>query len=390
MRLCAIAFKPCWQDDQGRWLSDGGHPLQMAGFASLFDEMTLVIHRRRSPGTGGMLLPPAVDVVPLRSPRGTDLRRKVSVLVHLPYYLVALARIIRRADVVHTAVPSDIGLLGIFLALIMRKKLIVRYSGSWVRTGQTTVANRLTRFLMRLFAGGRNVMLATGEGDEPPARGVSWIFSTALSERELREQKPDCGRTIHRPARLAYIGRLSPEKGVPHLIDAVARLAAEGFVPLPEVTIIGDGPQRKVLEEQVRRSSLEESVQFAGQLDRQALNARLSGMDLCVQPSLTEGFSKAWLDAFVHALPVVASNVGAASSVIGNAGERGWLVPPGDPAALASRLRSVMTETADWPGLRRRCREYAEHRTLEAWRQEIGGRCAEQWGMKLVNGRLTS
>src|SRR4051812_28801142 len=52
MRVCAVSFKECWQED-GRWLTYGGFPSQMAAIASLFDEMTLVIVRVPS-RRGGM------------------------------------------------------------------------------------------------------------------------------------------------------------------------------------------------------------------------------------------------------------------------------------------------------------------------------------------------
>ena len=58
MRVCAVSFKECWQDDDGRWLSYGGFPMQMTAIASLFDAMTLVIVNGR-PRAGGMPLPVA-------------------------------------------------------------------------------------------------------------------------------------------------------------------------------------------------------------------------------------------------------------------------------------------------------------------------------------------
>jgi glycosyltransferase involved in cell wall biosynthesis len=388
MHLCAIAFKHCWQDEKGTWLSEGGHPLQMAGFASLFDSMTLVIARRGSPGKGGMPLPLQAEIVALRSPTGDDLRRKISVVLNLPYYVRSLARVIRKADVVHTAVPSDIGFIGILLARLWHKKLIVRYSGSWQATSQTTMMNRITRSLMESLAGGDNVMLATGEGDTPPAEGISWIFSTALSKKELGQALLELNRGLSVPPRLAYIGRLSDEKGVRVLIGALDLLSRDGVNPMPALTIIGDGPERENLESQVRASSCPASIQFTGQLDRSALNGTLARIDVVVQPSLTEGFSKAWLDAFAHGLPVLTSDVGAAGSVIGRNGERGWLVPPGDARALAAMVRKVMSGQYDWPALRKGCRAYVEGKTLEVWAETIGTICARQWNAKFENGKL--
>ena len=95
--------------------------------------------------------------------------------------------------------------------------------------------------------------------------------------------------------------------------------------------------------------------------------------------SHSEGYCKAWLDAMAHGLPVLTTEVGAAAAVIGRDGERGWLVPPADPAAFAAALRRVLSGDLDWAMLRGRCRAFASTRTLEAWAEEIGERCAQRW-----------
>jgi len=387
VRVCVVSFKECWQDSSGDWWSYGGFPFQMAAIASLFDEMTLLICRAR-PRTGGIRLPPRVTIVPMRLPLSADLARKVDVLAHLYYYVRTIVSGCRDADVVHVPPPGDLPLIGMVVALALRKRLLVRYGGSWAVTSRTTLTNRATRWLMRTFAGGRNVMLATGAGQEPPAPDVSWIFATGLSGAELQAIDAEVDRGLGKPPRLIYAGRLSREKGVANLVKALAALATEGFAPLPEVALAGDGPERDELERLVREVGWEGRITFWGQLDRGALSREMRRADVCVQPSLSEGFSKAWLDAFAHGVPVLSSNVGAARPAIGERGERGWLVPAGDVVALAATLRHVLTASNDWPALRRRCRAYVEGRTLETWAHLIGERCAQQWGLRFVNGRL--
>ncbi len=387
MRVCVVSFKECWEDASGTWLSYGGFPLQMGALGSLYDEMTLVIVRGPT-RSGGIPLPRYARIVPLRRPVGKDTRRKISILTHLPYYVRAIARCVRRADVVYVPLPGDIPFLGMLVAILLRKRLIANYGGSWAPNSRTTLMNRITRAWMRTFAGGRNVMLAVGEGGVPPARRMDWIFATALSRSELDRIHPVFERGLSSPPRVAYAGRLAPEKGVVYLIEAVALLKKDGATPLPFVTVIGDGPARSVLEAKARQLQCDGVVRFTGQLDRSGLSKELSLADLCVQPSLTEGLSAAWLDAMAHGLPVVASEVGAARAVIGAQGERGWLVPPGSAQALATALRRVFSSPIDWPSLRRHCRAYIEERTLEAWAQQIGQICATRWRISLVEGRL--
>lgn len=390
MRVCAITFKECWRDDAGRWHSSGGFPVQMAGIASLFDEMTLLAVER-APQAGGLPLPPRARVVPLRAPRGHDARRKLSVLAHLPYYVRTLARHARDADVVHVPLPGDIPLLGLAVGVLLRKRVLARYGGAWSPNTQTTLMNRVTRTGLRACAGGRTVVLVTGAGDARPWRGMHWLFASAISRREVRDVAPDLARPLAAPPRLAYVGRLSPEKGVLVLIEALARLRdahREGGALPPHLTLAGDGPQRAALERLVRERGCEAHVAFAGQLDRANLVALLLGTDVCVLPSLTESFCKARLDAMMCGVPVVTTEVGFGREIVGADGERGWIVPSGDAAALATTLRAVLAEPRDWPALRRRCRRYTEEFTVEAWTEAIGRICAEQWRLSFDAGKL--
>jgi glycosyltransferase involved in cell wall biosynthesis len=387
MRVCVISFKTCWQNESGQWCSYGGFPLQMEAIASLFDRMTLIIGSGE-PRPGGMPLPRGAVVVPLRLPRSSDLPRKIGVMARSPYYVARMVRHVWSADVVHLPLPGDIPLLGLALGLVLRKRTLVRYGSSWQVTAQTTTMNRMTKACMRRFAGGRNVMLATGAGQSTPTPGVEWIFSTALSNNDVARVQPVLTRGLSPVPRLVYAGRLSPEKGVAILIRALARLKAEGMQPLPVLTVVGDGPQRAELAGLVDRLGCHERVTFVGQVDRVGLGDHLGRADVCVQPSLTEGFSKAWLDAMLYGLPVLSSEVGAARWVIGSDGERGWLVSPGDVDALTCALRGVLQKPRDWPALRQRCREYVEGRTLEKWAQTIGHVCSRQWNMSLVEGKI--
>jgi glycosyltransferase involved in cell wall biosynthesis len=384
-----VSLKECWQDVDGRWLSTGGFPMQMAGIVSLFHDATLVV--AAGPQRAGALpLPPGARIRALPAPPGSNLRRKLGFLARLPSYRRPLLEEIRRADVVHVPLPGDFPLLGMVLALVMGKRLIARYGGSWVATGETTWVNRITRALMRRAAGGRNVMLATGEGSADPAPGVQWVFATALSSSEMARIRVDLSRGWSDPPRLLYAGRLSPEKGVRVLLEALSLLRDGGRVPMPRLTLAGDGPQRAELERIVAEKKLGPSVVFAGQLAREDLSTAMARADLYVQASHSEGYSKAWLDALAHGLPVLTTDVGAARSVVGEPGERGWLVPPGDARAFANRLEGLLAGPLDWPRIRRACRAFAEGRTLESWSRRIGEVCARQWGCALVGGRLES
>jgi len=365
----------------------------MAALGALFDDLTLVVVQgeRRN---GGIPLPGLARVVALRAPAGADTRRKVSVVANCWYYLASIARQVREADVVHTPVPGDIPLLGMLVAAALHKRLLAMYNGSWITNSETTWMNRVTRGLMRTLALGSDVMLAVGPSGikTVPATRMQWIFVTAIRRDELTNVNPALARAPHTPLELAYVGRLSPEKGLLHLLRALASLKADPTLTgmVPRLTIIGDGPQKADLRAAVRMLRCEDRVQFMGQLDRGESVRQLLTADVCVLPSLTEGFPKASLDAMLCGVPVVTTDVGFGLETIGSDGERGWVVPPGDVSALAAALRRVVTEPVDRPTIRLRCRRYVEDQTLEAWACRIAEICGERWNLSLMDGKLRS
>jgi glycosyltransferase involved in cell wall biosynthesis len=385
MHVCVVSFKECWQDAGGRWCSSGGFPQQMAALGNLFGAMTLVVVRV-APCAGGMPLPEGARVVSMRRPAGYGWRRKMSVLARLPEYIGTMLPHLRSADVAHAPLPGDLSLVGLAVALILRKKVVARFAGSWESTSETTFMDRVTRGGMRLLAGGRRVMLATGMGSSAPAPNMSWVASTAISQSDIALVKPDCDRTVGRPLRLAYAGRLAPEKGVEDLIEAIALLKENGMAP--NLTVFGDGPLRESLSDLARRRGCADLVAFEGQVGRPDLLRALLKTDLCVLPSLSESFCKARLDAMLCGVPVVTTPVGFGRDIVGQDGERGWLVPAHDPGAIAERLYILAAQDLDYAAIRRRCRAFAERRTVEEWALAIGEHCARQWNLALVGGKL--
>jgi glycosyltransferase involved in cell wall biosynthesis len=388
MKLCVISSKECWQDESGVWFTSGGFPLQMAGLGALFEEMTVVIVRVQ-PRPGGVPLPPSAKIVSMPRPPQGIARRRAWLVKGLPEYLRLMIAPVRQADVVHTPLPGDLPLVGMFLALMLGKRLLVRYCASWAITPHTTIMKRVMRSWMKCLAGGRNLMLATGVGASPPEPRMHWLFSTAVTQNEVDAVQPDLDRPRKTPPRLAFVGRLSPVKGLVPLVEAMALLRDEGGIDggPPHLTIMGDGPLRSELEMLVKRHRCDDLIQFTGQLNRSELVGHLLQADLCVQPSLSEGFCKALLDAMLCGVPVLATDVGANRQILGEDGQRGWILPGVEPSLLAGEIRRRLQEPLDWPALRRRCHAYVEEHTLEAWSQRIADLCAEQWKIALPNGK---
>lgn len=149
------------------------------------------------------------------------------------------------------------------------------------------------------------------------------------------------------------VGRLSPEKNVAALIEA---LHACTDAPRAGLVILGAGPQNEVVESTVARLGMRERVMLGGYVP----NGRdyLPALDALVIPSLTEGLPMVLLEAMAASLPVIATRVGQIPTVLG---DLGLLVPPGDVPALAGALSTLARDLPRFRALGARAAERVAH-----------------------------
>lgn len=136
-------------------------------------------------------------------------------------------------------------------------------------------------------------------------------------------------------ARLAHWG-----KGHRELFSAMAALRPR--YPL-HALIVGDGWRRPAMEKMVQDLGLADVVHFLG--TRYDIADLLTGMDIFVLPSQTEGISLSILEAMAAGLPVIASRVGGTPEIIRHK-ENGILIPVGDSQALADNLARLLEDPA--------------------------------------------
>jgi glycosyltransferase involved in cell wall biosynthesis len=137
------------------------------------------------------------------------------------------------------------------------------------------------------------------------------------------------------PVRIAYVGRLVPEKGLPLLLEA-AKLLKEASIPF-HLTFIGNGTQRQQLEGMTDTFALREYVTFTGDLRGASFAEALRKVHLVVMPSMWE--ETAGLAAIEHMMRggvVVVADVGGLSEVVGDAGLKFTM---GDSQALADCIQ---------------------------------------------------
>lgn len=132
---------------------------------------------------------------------------------------------------------------------------------------------------------------------------------------------------------IGWVGRLSREKGLDILLEALARLPD----PRVRLAVIGDGPERGPLHRRAEALGLDPRVTWCGAIPE--AERYYPAFDLLVVSSRTEGSPLVLLEAMASGTPLVATEVGGIPETV--ATDQALLVPPEDPAALADAIGDV-------------------------------------------------
>lgn len=174
--------------------------------------------------------------------------------------------------------------------------------------------------------------------------------------------RPDANDDIAAvPGHFLYVGRLSPEKGIAVLGQALKDDAALRCIA------IGVGPAEAALAGLA-------NVELAGWQDRAAVSRHMERALALVVPSIWfEPFGLVVIEAFAHGLPVIAANIGSLPEIV-TPGKTGLLVEPGDAQDLARKMHWALEHPAEMRRMGRAARVVHEQRfsAQENYRQLIG------------------
>lgn len=215
-----------------------------------------------------------------------------------------------------------------------------------------TVSESLKRELVEAYGLGEDRIVAVPNGiDLAPFLDAPALRTASRAGLGLPEDVTAVGA----------ICRLAPQKGLRHLIEAVALLRPS---PSDAVFLIaGDGPLAEELHAQAAEAGVEGLVRFLGH--RRDVPALLAALDVYVAPSLSEGTSLGLIEAMGAGLPIVSTRAGGTPEMVADR-RNGLLVEPGDAAALARALREVIASVE----LRRELGEAGRERALREFSRE--------------------
>jgi glycosyltransferase involved in cell wall biosynthesis len=344
-----------------------------------------------------------------------DLKEGAVRICGLPYYgsssdlyrrSLSISAATRRAvsanvdewDVVGAVVPNLVGLTVLSAARARGKacfayvrgnhKKTVRYEyEGWKRWlawlvayGLDVVSQCATRELLTFVVGGEMY-----ERLRPRHVHAHKVVVSLISRKDL--QTAPVARRAHSSALvLLHIGRLSRERGICHLIDAV-KLIKDRSPRDVRLVIVGSGSEEEHLRARVRNLGLSDRVIFKGYVPYGRETMELyRDADVFVLPSLTEGVPKVLLESLAQGIPVIATTVGGVPEIVRNE-ENGILIRPGDPAAIACAVERLMGDDRLRTRIIERAAESVKAYTLEQQRENIVRAMQSHFGLTDLTAR---
>ncbi|MFA6896712.1 MAG: glycosyltransferase family 4 protein [Patescibacteria group bacterium] len=223
-------------------------------------------------------------------------------------------------------------------------------------------AEKLRFFILRRLAKNVDTVLACSDFYADCARN-SGIFSNIKTLHNGTVLLPPS--RIENSKVILFVGRLSEEKGVPVLLEAVALLKKKH--PDMQLHIVGDGQQVEELKKETVRLQMENIVRFLGHKSSQEIAELYKQSSLVAVPSLCpDNLPTVCMEAMSVGRPIVASRIGGVPELVDNE-KTGFLVPPNDVGALSGGIDRLLSD----PGLMQNMGEAGREKAEKEFDEKI-------------------
>ena len=272
----------------------------------------------------------------------------------------------KSCDVIVTQEPYFTGYIGWRLATKRKVKLLVSSYGNnvfdphWL---SESWKHRLLKMVGRRVFDRADAIQTDGfeTVEDLKTRYGDKVFWKPIIPANIGDFRSDPGKPA-RPVRILFVGRLADQKNLPLLLDVMERMkAAEA-----RFTIVGDGPQRRFLEGEIKKRRLGDVVRYCPRLDRKEIVEVFASHHLLLLTSLYEGFAKVFMEAAAAGLPIVTTRVSGVANIVRD-GETGLVLEQGDAAGLVAALQALIGDPGKLASFSRKIQaDFREKYSFEA------------------------
>lgn len=269
--------------------------------------------------------------------------KKIFYLFALPRIWLAILKF--KPDIIHAHYASSYGLLG---SLSFKKPLIISLWGSDIFDfpQKNFISNYLTRFTLSKAS----IVLSTShimakEGKKYTSKNIEVTpFGVDLNSFTPKKDNIKIQRTNNKLV-IGIVKFIGEKYGISYLVKAFKIVSEKIKDQELELLIVGDGPQRKEIQDLVKELKLEHVTTFTGLVPHNQIVPYYQKIDIAVFPSIcnSESFGVSVIEAGACEIPVIVSDVGGLPEVV-DEGVTGLIFPKKNIEKLASALESLVND----------------------------------------------
>lgn len=297
------------------------------------------------------------------------------------YGVAAFLPVLRRAQAIrrnfpfdlihaHTAVPD--GMVATWLGSVFKvPTVITSHQGDvervptnrWNRATLRYTLNRADR-VVAVSAKLKEAIVALGISD----RKVS-VIPNGFDPAKFLPNGRVGAKTLHKGPELIilFLGQLIPRKDPLIVLQSLSHLRER--LPQIRLVMVGDGPLKRQVREQILQLGLSECVELVGEVPHSRVPQYLRSADLLCLPSHSEGWPTVIFEALSLGVPIVASRVGGIPEAIASE-DFGLLVEPGDRSGLTEALYRGLTTAWDHTKIQRYAAQFTWGNIAERLHEE--------------------
>ena len=260
-----------------------------------------------------------IKYIPIRPIGGSGILRKLEILLHMPFILFQIIKIINKADWIHFRAPTNLGIFVLpLLTLYRSKKKWIKYAGNWAQK-EVPLSYSAQRWWLKENIN-QSIVTINGYWENQKPHLLSF-HNPCLNNEELYQAAEIGSKKIFSgKLKLCFVGRIDSNKGINNFIRALGSLDTLNIIE--EVNIAG-GIEDNLFGLESNPNKIQ--INFLGWVNRNKLNQIYSKSHIIILPTQSEGFPKVIAESAAYGCVPVVTNISPINQYI-NHGENGLLL----------------------------------------------------------------
>ncbi|MFN3754430.1 glycosyltransferase [Flavobacterium sp.] len=293
------------------------------------------------------------------------LKSTFTTLLTLPKVVSQIYKAMQQADHIHLRCPGNMGLLGCIVQMLFPSKYkTAKYAGNWDLNAKQPLSYRLQKWILSNTLLTQNMQVLVYGEWERSTKNIKPFFTASYFEKDKVDSKP---RTLNGKISFVFVGTLSSGKQPLYAIQLIEQLFKDGFEV--QLTLYGEGLERKRLEEYIKNQHLESVIFLKGNQHQETIRKAFCESHFVVLPSVSEGWPKVIAEGMFWGCLPIASKVSCVPNMLDN-GNRGLLLDLELQKDVA-KIRSILADNSEYVLKAHQALEWSRQYTLDVFESEI-------------------